>query len=119
MRQDHVSEKIARATTATNATKNATTKKKTTTAKTEAILAKKRPVERSTRGHQKLQKRDARPKKDPVLHNEKTAETISNDIPKALEMAWNSMEVSRRKAPPEIGVTNQPEQKKTPVSKVR
>jgi hypothetical protein len=28
------------------------------------------------------------------------------------------MEVSRRKAPPEIGVTNQPGQKKTPV-KVR
>jgi hypothetical protein len=69
-------------------------------------------------GHQKPQKRDARPKKDPVLHNEKTANTISNDIPKELEMVWNSMEVSRRKAPPEIGVTNQPGQKKTPV-KVR
>jgi hypothetical protein len=45
MRQDHVGEKIARATTATNATKNATTEKKTITAKTEAILAKNRPVE--------------------------------------------------------------------------
>jgi hypothetical protein len=118
MKQDHVGEKIARATTATNTTKNATTEKKTTTAKTEAILAKKRPVERSTSRASKAAKKRCMAKKDPVLHNEKTANTISNDIPKALEMAWNSMEVSRRKAPPEIGVTNQPGQEKTPV-KVR
>ncbi len=113
--QDHVGEKIARATTATNATENATTEKKTTTAETEAILAKKRPVERSTSGVSKAAKKRRTAKKDPVLHNEKTAKTISNDIPKALEMAWNSMEVSRRKVSPEIGVTNQPGQKKTPV----
>ncbi len=62
-RQDHVGEKIARATTATNATKNATTEKKTTTAETEAILAKKRPVERSTSRASKATKRDARPKR--------------------------------------------------------
>ncbi len=117
-RQDHVGEKIARATAATNPTKNATTEKKTTTAETEAILAKKRPVERSTSGASKAAKKRCTAKKDPILHNEKTANIISNDIPKALKMAWNIMEVSRRKGPPEIGVTNQPGQKKTPV-KVR
>ncbi len=117
-RQDHVGEKMAKATTATNATKNATTEKKTTTADTEAILAKKRPVERSTSRASKAAKKRCTAKKDPVLYNEKTADTISNGIPKRLEMVWNSMEVSRRKAPPEIDVTNQPGQKKTPV-KVR
>ncbi len=112
-RQDNVGKKIARATTAPNATKNATTEKKTTTAETEAILAKKRPVERSTSGASKATKKRRMAKKDPVLHHEKTADTISNDLPKALEMAWNSMEVSRKKAPPDIGVTNQPGQKNT------
>jgi hypothetical protein len=82
-RQDHVGEKIAGATTATNATKNATPEKKTTRAETEAILAKKRPVER-TSGASKAAKKRRTANKDPVLHNEKTANTISNDIPKAL-----------------------------------
>jgi hypothetical protein len=63
MRQDHVGKKIARATTETNATKYATTEKKTTTAETEAILAKRRPVERSTNGASKATKKSARPKR--------------------------------------------------------
>jgi hypothetical protein len=117
-RHNHVGKKIARATTVTNTTKNATTEKKTTTAKTEAILAKKRPVEGSTSGASKATKKRCTAKKDPVLHNEMTANRISNDIPKVLENARNIVEVSRRKTPPEIGVTNQPGQKKTPV-KVR
>jgi hypothetical protein len=47
----------------------------------------------------KATKKRCTAKKDPVIHNEKTADTISNGIPKALEIARNSMEVSRRKAP--------------------
>jgi hypothetical protein len=93
-RHDHVGEKIARVTTATNATKNATNEKKATTAKTEAILAKKRPVERSTSGASKATKKRRTAKKDPVLHNETTADMIINGIPKALEMAWNSSYVT-------------------------
>jgi hypothetical protein len=95
MRHNDVGEKIARATTATNATKNATTEKKTTTAETESILAKKRPVEGSISGASKAAKKRCTAKKDPVIHNETTVDMISNDIPKALEKAWNSMEVSR------------------------
>ncbi len=94
MRHDHVGKKIARATTATNATKNATTEKKTTTAETEAILAKKRPVERSTSGVSKAAKKRRMAKIDPVSHNEITADMISNGIPKALEMVWNSSHVT-------------------------
>jgi hypothetical protein len=93
-RHNHVGKKIARATTATNASKNATTEKKTTTAKTEAILAEKRPVERSTSGASKAAKKRRMAKKDPVLHNEMTANMISDGVPKALEMAWNSSHVA-------------------------